>query len=67
MKISLQLVAGLALTLLSAYYWSAFGHSPVNQVPAFFRYSYRLFNYADMFITVVGMFLFYSGLKRLRG
>lgn len=66
MKISIELVIGLALTLLSAYYWGTFGHSPDSEVPIFFRSLFRGFRYLDVLITSVGMFLFYRGLKRLR-
>lgn len=66
MKISIELVAGLALTLASAYYWSTFGHSPFNEVPSFYRYSFRLFPYLDIIITALGMMLFYRGLKKIR-
>jgi len=67
MKISIELVAGLALTLLSAYYWGTVGNTaPLGNVPVFFRYTFRLYPYTDFMITVLGMFLFYRGLMRLR-
>jgi len=67
MKISIELVIGLAMTLLSAYYWGTVGNtSPLTSVPEFFRYTYRLYPYLDLVITAVGMFLFYRGMKRLR-
>ncbi len=66
MKISAQLIIGLALTLVSAYYWGTFAHSPLNEVPVFYRYTFRLYPYLDLMITFVGMLLFYSGLKKLR-
>ncbi len=68
MKISLQLVIGLALTLLSAYYWGTVGKTaPLSEVPVFLRYTFRLYPYLDYAITFLGMLLFYRGLKKLRG
>ena len=67
MKLNPQLIIGLALTLLAAYYWGAIGKVvPLSSVPVFYQYTFRLYPYFDYFITVVGMFLFYYGLKKLR-
>ncbi len=67
MKLSAQLIIGLALVLISAYYWGAIGNTaPLGSVPVFFRYTFRLYPYLDLFITVVAMLLFYRGLKKLR-
>jgi hypothetical protein len=67
MKISIQLIAGLALTLLSAYYWGTVGNTaPLSDVPVFYRYTYRFYPYLDIVLTFVGMLLFYRGLKRLK-
>jgi hypothetical protein len=67
MKLSAELIIGLALTLVSAYYWGTVGSAaPLAGVPAFYRYTFRLFPYFDLFITVVGMLFFYRGLKKLR-
>ncbi len=66
MKISVQLVVGLVLTLGAAYYWGTFAHSPLDEVPLFYRYTFRLYPYLDLLITFVGMLIFYAGLKKLR-
>ena len=67
MKLNAQLIIGLILTLLSAYYWGAIGKVvPLSSVPVFYQYTFRLYPYLDYFITVVGMFLFYRGLRKLR-
>lgn len=72
-KISIELIVGLAFALISAYYWSEIGSdftgsakTPPHEVPTLYRFTYRLFPFADITITVVGMVLFYTGLKRLR-
>ncbi len=68
MKISIELIIGLAVTLLSAYYWGAVGSAPpLSNVPVFYRYTFRLYPYLDIGITFVGMLLFYRGLRKLRG
>ncbi len=68
MKISKELVIGLVLTVISAYYWSVIGNSiSVNDVPLFYRFTYRLYPYLDFVITVIGMLFFYRGLMKLRG
>lgn len=72
-KISVELIVGLIISLLSAYYWSEIGSelagnakiSP-EEVPTLYRFSYRLFPFADLTITVIGMVLFYAGLRKLR-
>ncbi len=72
-KISIELIVGLALTCLSVYYWSEIGSDlsgsakiHPHEVPMLYRFTYRLFPFADMAITVTGMVLFYTGLKKLR-
>ncbi len=66
MKISVELVVGLALTLVSAYYWGAVGHGHGNMIPVFYRYTFRLYPYIDIVLTFIGMLLFYRGLMKLR-
>jgi len=67
MKISVELVIGLALVLMSAYYWGAIGKTaPLGSVPVCYQYTFRLVPYSDLFITVVGMLLFYRGMRKLR-
>ncbi len=67
MKINKELITGLILTLISAYYWAFIGSSrPLAQVPLLYRYSFRLYPYLDMTFTVTGMLFFYRGLKKLR-
>ncbi|GEM_PF-5434377 len=72
-KISIELVIGLALTIVSAYYWSEIGSDftessklAYSEIPLLYRFTYRLFPFADLTITVIGMILFYAGLKKLR-
>jgi len=72
-KFSIELVVGLALSLISAYYWSEIGSDLVgsakvhpDEVPLFYRYTYRLVPFADFALTVIGMVLFYAGLRKLR-
>ncbi|MCX8030668.1 MAG: hypothetical protein N3A59_03680 [Thermodesulfovibrionales bacterium] len=72
-KISFELVVGLIITIISAYYWSEIGSDFTgsskliySEIPLFFRYTFRLFPFADFTITVIGMVLFYTGLKKLR-
>ena len=68
MKISKELVIGLILTTISAYYWSAIGSArPLSEVPVLYQYSYRLYPYLDIVLSAIGMFFFYRGLKKLRG
>lgn len=67
MKLNATLIIGLALVLVSAYYWGAIGKSaPLGSVPVFYQYTFRLVPYSDLFITVVGMLFFYRGLRKLR-
>ena len=67
MRISKELVIGLIVTLLSAYYWGEVGKTrPLAEVPVFYQYTYRLYDYVDIILTAVGMFLFYRGLNKLR-
>jgi hypothetical protein len=67
MKLNPQLIIGLVLTLLSAYYWGAIGKVvPLSSVPVVYQYTFRLYPYFDYFITVAGMFLLYWGLRKLR-
>jgi hypothetical protein len=41
MKLNPQLIIGLALTLLSAYYWGAIGKVvPLSSVPCFCQYPF---------------------------
>lgn len=72
-KISIELIVGLILTIISAYYWSEIGSDftgssklAYSEIPTPYRLTYRLFPFADFTITVVGMVLFYAGLKKLR-
>lgn len=72
-KLSIELIVGLILALISAYYWSEIGSDlsgsakiPPHEVPTLYRLTYRLFPFADLAITVIGMLLFYSGLRKLR-
>ncbi len=71
-KISIELVAGLALSLISAYYWSEIGSDfwgtskvTADQVPLPFRFTYRLVPFLDFVITAMGMMIFYRGLRKL--
>jgi hypothetical protein len=67
MKLNAPLIIGLVLVLISAYYWGAIGKTvPLSSVPLFFRYTFRLVPYCDLFITVVGMLFFYRGMRKLR-
>ncbi|MCE5194029.1 MAG: hypothetical protein LLF28_01000 [Nitrospiraceae bacterium] len=67
MRISIELAAGLILAIATGYYWYAIGNSmPINDVPLGFRYSYRLFPYADIVFAASGMLLFYRGLQKLK-
>ena len=68
MRISKELVAGLILTLISAYYWGEGYNKKIllADVPLFYQYTYRLTRYLDIVLTAVGMFLFYRGLNKLR-
>ncbi len=64
MKISGELIIGLALNLVSVYYWGTVGRGGV--APLFYRYSFRLYPYLDIVLTFLGMLLFYRGLMKLR-
>ncbi|HEX8947462.1 MAG TPA: hypothetical protein VF790_00795 [Dissulfurispiraceae bacterium] len=67
MKINIELIVGLVLTLASAFYWATIGNSmPVNEVPLAYRYTYRLYPYLDVAFTGAGMLIFYRGLLKLR-
>ncbi len=67
MKISMELIIGLILTLAGAYYWAAIGNTmPVNQVPGVYRFTFRLYPYMDVVLTAIGMLVFYRGLMKLR-
>ncbi len=67
MKISIELVIGLVVTILSAFYWGTPMHTaPLGEVPVVYQYTYRLYPYLDIVITFIGMLLFYRGLKNLR-
>lgn len=67
MKLNAALIIGLVMVLISAYYWGAVGKAvPLSSVPLFYRYTFRLVPYSDLFITIIGMLIFYRGLRKLR-
>lgn len=66
MKTSLELVIGILITGLSAYYWVDISSSNFSDMPMFFRFTYRLFPYFDFVITGAGLWILYIGIKKLR-
>jgi hypothetical protein len=66
MKISLELIIGILITGLSAYYWVDISGSTFSDMPTFFRLTYRLFPYLDFVITGAGLWTLYIGIKKLR-
>jgi hypothetical protein len=66
MKINLELIIGILITGLSAYYWIDISDAALSGLPIFFRFTYRLFPYFDWVITGAGLWMLYTGIKKLR-
>lgn len=66
MKINLELVIGILITGLSAYYWIEISDAPLSSLSMFFRFTYRLFPYFDWLMTGAGLWMLYSGIRKLR-
>ena len=66
MKWNGSLIGGILLALVTLYYWLAVGHAPLHDVPLLFRFTYRLFPWADFFWTIAAGVLLYRGIQQAR-
>lgn len=66
MKINPEFIIGILITGLSVYYWIDISGSALSGMPMFFRFTYRLFPYFDWLITGAGLWILYTGTKKLR-
>ena len=67
MKLNRSLVAGICLGLAALYYWLAVGHTALRNVPLLYRFTFRLFPWADILWTIPAGALLYRDIQQARG
>jgi len=61
---ALNLVFGIVLTLISLNYWITVGtSSKISNVPIFYEFTFKLFPYMDVIITIIAIWLVIKGVK----
>jgi hypothetical protein len=66
MKLHGSLLAGVCVGLAGLYYWLAMGHTALRHVPLLYRFTFRLFPWADILWTIAAAALLYRGIQQVR-
>ena len=61
-----SLIGGILLGLVTLYYWLVVAHAAWQKVPLLFRFTYRLFPWADFLWTIAAGVLLYRGIQQAR-